>query len=78
MVWYQYNIITSLVCRIITPYWRNIHNVNYREENIFCEGYQTYMDNYSDIHCFGSNFLPISFTSQQCAVSLLLENNQNK
>ena len=73
VVWYQYNIITSLVWRIITPYWRNIHNVNYREETLFWEGYQTDIENYADIHCFGRKILPISFTYKQFPLSLLLE-----
>ena len=73
MVWYQYNRITSLVCGIVTSYWRNIHNVIYRGGGLFWEGYQTDIENYADIHCFGRNFRPIYFTSQRCAVSLLLE-----
>ena len=30
------------------------------------------MENYADTHCFGANFIPISFTSEDCTVSLLL------
>ena len=27
------------------------------------------MDNHADTHCFGANFRPISFTSEECNVS---------
>ena len=72
MAWDEYKIITSSVCRIITSNRRDIHNVNYREENIFKDICQTDIENNADANCFGRKFPLISFTYQQCTVSLLL------
>ena len=55
MVWEKYNIITSSVYRIINSNQREIHNINYKEGNIFRGGCQTDIDNHAYTYCFGRN-----------------------
>ena len=49
-------------CRVINKVHKNQEKVIWREST-------TEMDNHADTHCFGANFLPISFTLEDCNVS---------
>ena len=73
MEWNKYNIIESLVCRIIDPNRRKIHNVNYRKENIFLDFCQTDIVNHLDTQFFSRKFCPIIFESKKCTMFPFLD-----
>ena len=78
MDWGEYKMIKSLACRIINSNWNEIHNVNYRKENVFWDGCQTDIDNHADTHCFGGKFRPITYKFQQCKLSPFLKEYPEK
>ena len=51
--------------QVIIKVNKNKYKVIWRESD-------TEMNNNADIHCFGANFRPISFTSEECTVTQLI------
>ena len=65
-------ILNKAVSNINTSYHRIIIKVNKNHDKVIWRALATEIDNHDDTHCFGANFWPISFTSEECTVSPLL------
>ena len=61
-----------LVSNINTSFCWVIDKLHENQDKVIWRGSDTEMDNYDDTHCFGANFRPISFTSEECTVSTFL------
>ena len=57
-----------MVFNMNTQYRWVINKVQKNQYKFVWEAAATEVDNYDDTHCFGSNFLPISFTSEDWTV----------
>ena len=64
--------IKRAVFNINTGDRRIINKVHKNQDKVIWRELATEMDNHSDTHCFGANFRPISFTSEEFNVSPFL------
>ena len=46
-----------------------INKAHKNQDKVIWRASATEMDNHSDTHCFGENYLPISLTSEECNLS---------
>ena len=73
MAWKRFQKISALdVCHIDTSKRRYVGKVNKKMEEPYWDACPTEMDNHADTHCFGRNFRPLSFTSEECTVAPFL------
>ena len=61
-------ILYRVVFNINTGERRIINKVHKNQNKVICRASANEMGNHADTHCFGSNFIPISFTSEECTV----------
>ena len=60
------------VFNINTGDHRIINKVHKNQDKVIWRASETEMENHADTHCFGANFRPLSFTSEECTVSPFL------
>ena len=64
--------VNRAVFNINTCNRRIINKLQKNQNKIIWRASATEMDNFADTRCFGANFRPISFTLEECTMSLFL------